>query len=281
MSKITFVLTAIRKDDILAKTCISSILKLFNNNDIYSFYIITSFQDMNYFSHLFQDYNKFIKIINEDDIYPKKNSYTGWHLQQILKLYISKIIYTEYYLILDSDCYLTKKINYSDLFVNNKPIPNLIHKHKNDWLLKSCQYYELDYEKVPDTIINVTPQLMNTKIVVELCNSNKNIPELINNGCNEFWIYFCYILKYYDLHEIYHIDLNKTLSNKCIWNIECIVSNSTYDNIDVESIKKTIDAQFNDSLTLFTLFQSNIRINPYYYIPLINQNIQLKCLSEN
>jgi hypothetical protein len=277
MSKITFVLPIIRKDAILAKTCVFSILSLFNNDDIDCFYIITSLQDLNYFSDLFQD-NKYIKIINEDDVYPNKISCSGWQLQQVLKLYISRFISTEYYLILDSDCYLTKKINYSDLFVNNKPIPNLTYKRNNSWLIKSCQYYDLDYEKVPDIIINVTPQLMNTKIVIELCDSNKNIPELIINGCNEFWLYFCFILKYYNFYEIYHVDLSKSLCNKCVWDFDYIVFVSTNNKIDEQSIKKIIDIQFDDPLTIFTLFQSNMHLNTYYYIELINDNIKLKML---
>jgi len=169
---------------------------------------------------------------------------------------------------LDSDCYLTKKINYSDLFVDGKPIPSLISKHRNDWLIKSCAYYDLDYDNdIPDNILNVTPQLCKTNIVKELILTNSNIPQLINNGCNEFWLYFCYILKCYRFYDIYHVNINKQLSNNGIWHIN---------NIKNDSIENTISSQFNDETTIFTLFQSNMHIQQDLYLPFIIKNIDAK-----
>jgi hypothetical protein len=268
MNKITFVLPIIRKDADLAQICVYSIFKLFNTLDIDAFYIITREDEIKFFSNLFQQYAPYLKVLNQNDIYQNNVSESGWHTQQVLKLYIANLINTKYYIILDADCYLTKKINYGDLFVDEKPILSLIHKHKNDWLLKSCAYYELDYDNdVPDTILNVTPQICNTNIVKELILTNSNISQLINNGCNEFWLYFCYIIKYYNFCDIYHVDMNKQLSNNGIWNV---------DNIKQGSIEFTINSQFNDETTLLTLFQSNMHIQPEIYLPIIHKNIDMK-----
>jgi hypothetical protein len=212
MNKITFVLPIIRKDAMLAQICVYSVFKLFNNTDIDSFYIISKPDDIDFFSNLFHQYFPYLKVLNQNDIYPNNISQSGWHVQQVLKLFVSHKVNTDYYIILDADCYLTKKINYCDLFVDGKPIPSLIHKHRNDWLIKSCAYYNLDYDNdVPDTILNVTPQICKTNIVKELILTKSNIPELINGGCNEFWLYFCYLLKYYNFNDIYHIDISTCL----------------------------------------------------------------------
>lgn len=263
MNKITFVLPTVRKDALLAETCILSIFKLFNNNDIEKFYIITRFEDIDFFKDFFKEYKKFIDIIDENLLYKNSYSNDGWHIQQVLKLYISKYINTEYYIVLDSDCYLTKKINYLNLFYNNKPILSLTNKHTNDWLIKSCKYYNIDYNELPEIIMNVTPQLLKTTISIELCN-NVNVAELINNGCNEFWLYFCYIYKYYKFDDIYYIDYNNQLSNNHIWVKEFIKN---------DSIEYTICEQFKDKSTLFTLFQSNMYINPDLYLFIIKKNI--------
>jgi len=266
MNKITFVLPIIRKDNILAQTCVYSILQLFNNDDVEKFFIITNANDIDYFKQVFQHYGNKIIIINELLVYPNPISHTGWHFQQVLKLYISKVIRTDYYIILDADCYLTKKIGYYDLFINKKPIVNITYKHTNDWLLKSCKYFDLKYDDVSDDIINVTPQLCSTRFVKELCEKHNNLPELINNGCNEFWLYYCYILKHYDFNDYFHVDKDARLGKNFIWDTSHIKNNS---------IQETIDFQFNDPSTIFTLFQSNMHIHPQLYIPIINEKIYL------
>jgi hypothetical protein len=268
MNKISFVLPIIRKDTLLAQICVYSIFKLFDHANIDVFYIIARPNDIKFFSDLFQQYNPYIKVMNQNDIYLNTISQTGWHIQQVLKLFVSQVINTEYYLILDADCYLTKKVNYDDLFVDGKPILSLIHKHRNDWLIKSCAYYNLDYEKdVPETILNVTPQICKTSIVKELLLTNTNIPQLINNGCNEFWLYFCYILKCYNFYDVYHVDINRQLSNNGVWHV---------DNIKHGSIQLTIESQFNDPSTILTLFQNNMHIQPKIYAPFIIKNIDAK-----
>lgn len=265
MNKITFVLPVIRKDYILAKTCVNSIFTLFNNDDIDAFYIITCEHDIDFFKNFFSNYN--IQIINQSQLYPHYHI-GGWFIQQILKLNIASFIRTDYYIILDADCYLTKKINYTDIIVDNKPIVSLNEKHKNNWLIKSCEYYELDYNNISNEIMDVTPQILNTKIVKELLTTNDNIPHLIiHGGCNEFFLYFCYLLKNYKFDEIYYVDINKQLSNNGIWIME---------HIKNDSIKFTIGSQFDDESTIFSLFQSNLNISPELYVPIINENIIAK-----
>ena len=177
MSKITFVIPCILKDIELLKVNIYSLESLFLNNDIDNIYIIVPTNEINIFQKILTS-NKIITILDEKNIVNLDN-YNGWVKQQIIKLYISNIIKTEYYIVLDADCFLTKSINIKDIIINNKAVVSLMHKHKNNWLIRSCNYFNLDYNALPNDVLNVTPQILKTTIVKELI-MNHNIPLLIN-----------------------------------------------------------------------------------------------------
>lgn len=77
-------------------------------------------------------------VINEEDVIPaddyalfKKRK--GWFRQQIVKMYISQSVKTEFYICLDSDLLCIKPTSYHDLIKNGKPGINLeskdVHAH--------------------------------------------------------------------------------------------------------------------------------------------------------
>ena len=76
------------------------------------------------------------------------------------------------------------------------------------------------------------------------------------------------MIKKYSFNEMYHIDKEKQLACNGVWEKE---------DIKV-SIQNTIDKQFQNQSTLFTLFQSNMHIHPDLYLPIIYNNIQIKLL---
>jgi hypothetical protein len=264
-NKISFVLPTTRKDFDIAKFSIFSILELFNRLDIDKFYIIVPNSDLHYGKVYFEEYKPYCTLINED-ILNISNKVHGWHKQQVIKLNICKHISTEFYIVLDSDCYLTKKIALADIYRDNKPIVALIHKHRNDWLLKSCIYFNIDYDKgCPANVMNVTPQILKTSIVLEVIEKH-NVENLIIQGCNEFWIYFCYILKHYNFEQIYNVDIHNQLASGGCWHKE---------NMEHMDIEKFIKNQFDNKETIFTLFQSNMGINRSSYLPIL-----YKCIDE-
>jgi len=264
MNKISFVLPTCQNDIKLAQVCIFSILSLFNNNDILYIYIIVPNRDIDIFNNIFNNYSNCIKIIDENilSIYNIDN----WKKQQVIKLFISQFIETDFYIVLDSDCYLTKKIQISDIVINNKPILSLLAKERNAWLLNSCKYFNIEYDTLPDYVIHVTPQLLKTDIVKKLIVEH-DVNTLINNSCNEYFLYYCYIIKNYDINNMFTIDPNNQLAFKQVWTAENIIN---------ESIKDTIHEQFHNKQTLFTLFQSNMRYNQDIYLPII-----YSCIKEN
>lgn len=251
----------------LAEISIISILELFNPTDLDKFYLIVPNSQFNEASAFFSQYLRFVTIINEDQLNINNRNMNGWQKQQVIKLNISQVVKTEFYIVLDSDCYLTKKISLSDIYMNNKPIVALIEKHRNNWLLKSCAYFNINYEnECPKNVMNVTPQILKTSIVketIQIC----NVEKLIANGCNEFWIYFCYILKKYKFEDVYHVDENKQLHFGGCW---------VKENMKSLNIEEFIKKQFADPNVILTLFQSNMYLDRNYYLPIIKDCIYKK-----
>lgn len=52
-----------------------------------------------------------IRLITENTLIKNDiiKKISGWYLQQLIKIGVSKIVKTELYLVLDADCFLTKK----------------------------------------------------------------------------------------------------------------------------------------------------------------------------
>ena len=251
MNKITFVLPITLSDLDIATNCIKSVLKNFKGEDIRYFIIIVPGSEYFSFQHfihtIFNNLQYKIVLINEDTL--QINCNIGWIKQQIIKLNISKFIDTENYMILDADCYLTKKISINDILVNNKPIVHLLKKEENHWLLNCCKYFNIDYNSLPEYVFHVTPQIFKSSIVRELIHKH-NVQELItSNGCAEIFLYYCFILKNYNINDIYHIDTNKQLALMCIWESHLIN----------KSLFNTIKLQFENKNVNFTLFQSIIK----------------------
>jgi hypothetical protein len=72
-------------------------------------------------------------VINEEDIIPSEDYQLfkrrkGWFRQQIVKMYISKRVKTEFYICLDSDLLCIKPTAYNDLIKNGKPGVNMESK---------------------------------------------------------------------------------------------------------------------------------------------------------
>ena len=122
----------------------------------------------------------------------------GWRFQQCIKLDVSKMIKTEWYLCLDSDCFLT---GFSSLFYNNKPKLNIektpqmsIGSHA-EWWVQASTSLKLP---VPSTWCGVTPMFLHTKTVKSMLkkHSYNKLKHFINIGATEYslyWTYFCSI----------------------------------------------------------------------------------------
>ena len=91
----------------------------------------------------------------------------GWKIQQIVKLYVSKYITTLHYLVLDTDCFFTKKCAYDNIIIDNKCIYNVDCKNNYEkWWENSRKY--INYKEKQTKYFGVTPSILYTKICLEL-----------------------------------------------------------------------------------------------------------------
>lgn len=255
--KITFVAVVAGKFDIdnFCDITLMSLVKNFKNEDIFEIIIITRDVDINYFNKIILNYNTKnikIKIVNELDIFNKRK-YRGYQLQQILKLYVSYIVNTKWYMTLDSDMYLTQKICINNIIINNNPIVNIeISGFHYDWHEKSGAILNCPVNKNIECT-GVTPQILYTNIVIELLNNYETNILKSPDGWTEYSLYSLFIteIKKISLNDIY---CKRNLYDTCIWGLAYTADKDK----NLKFYLNNIDRQFSDNETYFSLVQSTL-----------------------
>ena len=155
-------------------------------------------------------------IINENifpfkmsdiSLYIKDKKRNGWYLQQLLKLYAGFYIpnISENYLVIDSDLYFLKKINF---FENDKPIYTISYEYHQPYFIHMNKLHESFFKKYDISGIS-HHMIFNIKYIKEifdLVETKHNesfwkiflsmVNEDTHSGASEYEIYFNYILKY-------------------------------------------------------------------------------------
>lgn len=247
---ISLVVPVTKKDFQRFKILFSTFTKFTEDNLFTDFIIITP--DLS----IFVEFNKKkyswclnpVSCISDDDIINSTQMKTSWYKQQVLKLCVSKVITTNFYLICDSDTICIKPLKHSDLIDEKgraclEYCSDRINTFQKVWMLKACAC--LEYSILPDTqFMNITPCILSTTIVKELC-LEYSIDTLIHfiqkDLTSEYSLYYIYMLKNYkvdDFHFIGHI-----ISTSSCWFLQ-----------DVFDFEPKFDAPF-------LVYQSNIRIS--------------------
>jgi hypothetical protein len=151
MNKISFIVPIAPWDDTRSQLLFKSLNKYFLPEDIDMVYI--TFLDKEKMKRQLQELKlKFpFEVMTEEDLIPPKDYHVfkkrkGWIRQQIVKLYISTLVKTEYYLCLDADLICIKPTGFNDLIKNGKPGINIEPKAwHSDWWKASKKVL-----KIPD-----------------------------------------------------------------------------------------------------------------------------------
>ena len=142
----------------------------------------------------------------DDEIIDRGGCYSGWFYQQLIKIFISQHVSTDWYLCLDSDCFFT---GFKTMFEGNKPKLN-IEKYPNmetgcheGWWVNSSKFLK---KSIPETWCGVTPMFIHTETMKKLSESYtvNSIRDAINNGCTEYtlyWTFFSSLFNYKDLYS--------------------------------------------------------------------------------
>ncbi len=214
-----------------------------------------------------------LEIISDSDICPELNKYkNGWVKQQIIKLKIAEIIKTEYYFTLDSDMFFSRKCNYNDFFVNNKPRINLhLFNEHIIWWKNTANFLKYDFStyKTGEFGPSFTPVIMNTNLVKETIKKIQSLSgniswidfmmNSIEENNNVAWTEYC--LYYLYLHfekggveKYYHYDDDNSFNfyvGPSIWRTE------DFEKITAEHVKEMFRP---DSFHFIIVIQSTLEI---------------------
>ena len=185
-----------------------SLNKYLDISSVYEFIIICKIEEINLVKNELgkQQYGLPIHVISENLILKSEviSKTKGWYIQQLLKLGIARRIKTNYYLVLDSDCVLTKSFDYENLFHHEKLIMNTnswkVHKK---WWLNSARIINISLEIVKEhPVMAVTPEILITSSVCELLDFLTNKDEhldwaefLCTKKFTEFTLYWLFLIK--------------------------------------------------------------------------------------
>jgi hypothetical protein len=144
MNKISAVVPVAPWDLLPSKLLFKSLNKYFDPESLDTVFIV--YPDKPVMKELLESLDlKFnYSVINEEDIIPVEDyglfkKRKGWFRQQIVKMYISKRVKTEYYICLDSDNMCIKPTTYHDLIKNGKPGLNMESKDVHSYWWKQSQ----------------------------------------------------------------------------------------------------------------------------------------------
>jgi len=178
--------------------------------------------------------------LKQCETFPKSRS--GWFKSQILKIAATLYRESDFYLILDSDCILTKKMDYFDLFEekNGQTLAyfqkKALYIHRNWWACsaKLLGINSKQLETLNGTGMGVTPQILSRRIVKEMCKyleathpsigkwtsilSFNRIQLFPMANWTEYTLYYLFAFKNRILNH-YHIEKENMLTDykQCMW----------------------------------------------------------------
>jgi uncharacterized protein (DUF1919 family) len=214
------------------------------------------------------------KFINEDTLLSENTrNVEGWYKQQLIKLNISNIVETQYYLILDSDMYLNQNFHYTDIFHDGKlkysyeswqTVNDKHYSTNSTWWMNSCSVLKYNYENLThhENLMGVTPQIF---ITDEVKNLIRHIQRIYKT---EDWQTILYQKKFteFTLYWIYMIITDKTnyytTSGFPLWKHD-LERNVLY-YVSEKEITDIIHKSFGDSESYFSVIQSYLPVNMEY-----------------
>ena len=190
-----------------AKTCIDSISHygIIQQNPTIRLIVNDTPEVHKTFKHTFSNYPH-VHLYHYLELTDQWPWFLGWRSQQWMKLVASKIVKSEWYLVVDSDMTITKPVEYQDLFQNNKAYCNLrkIADYQEQLKTYACNAYRYWGLEPEEYILRESPPIiMHTQTVQNLANE-LNPAFIINNNSLEFLLYWTY-LRFKNLDQELHV----------------------------------------------------------------------------
>lgn len=259
--------------------------KFLNCEELDYFYIICPLSDITPLQKYTRIYpNIPFKYIDENILISSNiHNLEGWYKQQIIKLTISLILETKYYLVVDSDMYLKQPLSYDDLFDNSKikycfePWQELNNKYfstNSKWWLNSANILKFDITKLynQNFLMGVTPQVL---IVDEV----RSLINYLNSIYGSDWQKIICEMKFteYTLYWIYLIMKEKTnlytIDGYSLWKHDLERNILYYDT--EENMKNIVQKSIEDKKSYFSVIQSYLPVNIDAMKNIIFKNVKI------
>jgi len=236
-----------------------------------------------------------IVLLSRDYFLKSTSLRIGWFIQQSIKLLISKIIETEYYITLDAKDHFIQPIDYSYFFNESKPYfyiqhNNIIHSTKSN-LKNAAAYFgiQIDININSKTVMlskngvsycliePITPFVFKTDLVLDMINTiekkeNNNFEVVfLKHKFWEFFLYYCYLIHNNLVRDNYGF---KQHINHKLWGknstIHGLYSENLYNNIISKNIScigfhrdRVPNLTAHERITIFKFYQ---RIQPDFIL---------------
>lgn len=152
-----------------------------------------------YYNYSDFDFENF-EFIDEDNIYDSSNIKNTYYLQMLLKLMVSKIIDTQFYVTLDSDIIFTKQFG-EELFHTKDKAHVYFVNRLDSWGKRVNKYMDVEIKYS----VNQTPFIFVTDVVKKMVEEIDTPDLILNKLCSEYTVYHGYLLKN-SLLEKYYIN---------------------------------------------------------------------------
>jgi hypothetical protein len=191
----------------------------------------------------------------------------GWYKQQLLKLFVAKLVKTPFYLTCDADLCLTREANCTVLFPGGKALIELeIISNHPEWWSSSAAMLDSQFRLQPsDTGMSVTPAILSSKVVNSLllhleqkAREKKYLTifdYMVNNsGWTEYTLYWLHLLNFHKPDDFYYF--SEDTEHISLFDIR----NSLWlesQLLQQGSLKNKITSAFGNKNSLFLVVQSN------------------------
>lgn len=199
------------------------------------------------------------EVLSECDVAPtlcsSRFKLSGWWKQQLIKLSILPKIKTKFYLTLDADVLIVRKLTEDDLIKEGRGIVEYMGpEYFPEWYERSCRLLRI--QQRPPMTVMVTPFLFNAELMKQVLDYITGIAQggfldwqSYMSACFGWTEYSTYHIvgTHLELWEKYHVEVEKSLFGNCIWNLSEVEGWRAEDSFDKEFFYTVI--QSNTKLT--------------------------------
>ena len=142
------------------------------------------------------------EFFDEELLYTSLITTSTYYFQMYLKLLISKIVKTDFYVTLDADIIFSNSFNINNFYNENLAFCFTVNQ-LDSWIKRTNKFLEINLTHS----INQTPFVFKTTIVKQMLETIDVEKYILQDNCNEYGLFYGFLIKY-DLFKDNYIHKN-------------------------------------------------------------------------